>query len=232
VSRINLRYILLSMGCLLTLSGLFGCRLFLNSGSPTPTPLPPAWFTAWLHDPVCQPPCWEGITPGTTTMTETVKILQSLPGVKIDDGPTRFSPHTDFQLEWSLPPASPGGGMAWASDNGIINQLSIGGDLSTPLQKVIDSYGLPDKVFITSCDVGRCVTNLIYMHTGMMVDLFLDWDYAADSDVTIAPDSEVRGIRFFVPGEKGFLDAFSQYSESFPRWSSPWNGYGKYAFSR
>jgi hypothetical protein len=230
VSRINLRYILLSMRVILILSGLFGCRLFLNSGSPTPTPLPPAWFTAWLHDPVCQPPCWEGITPGMTTMTETVKILQSLPGVKIDDGPTRFSPHTDFQLEWSIPPT--GGGMAFASDNGLINHFFVKDFLSTPLQKVIESYGLPDNVFITSCDVGFCVTNLIYMQTGMMVELFLDWDRAAESDVTITPDSEVRGIEFFVPGEKGFLDAFSQYSESFPRWSYPWIGYGKYAFHR
>jgi hypothetical protein len=163
-------------------------------------------------------------------MTETVKILQSLPGVTIDAGPTKYSPHTDFQLEWSFPSASPGGGMAWASDNGIINQLTIGGVLSTPLQKVIESYGLPDDVFITSCDVGFCVTNLIYMQTGMIVELFLDWDREADSDVTIAPDSEVRGIDFFVPGEKGFLDAFSQYSESFPRWASPWKGYDKYSF--
>ena len=232
MSRINLRYILLSMGVLLTFSGLLSCRLFLNSGSPTSTPLPPTWFTAWLHDPVCQPPCWEEITPGTTTMTETVNILQSLPGVTIDSGPTKYSPHTDFQLEWSLPPPSPGGGMAWASDNGIINSLSIGGVLSTPLQKIIESFGLPDNVFIPICDVGICVTRLIYMHTGMMVELALDWDREADSDVIIAPDSEVWRIWFFVPGEKGFLDAFSQYSESFPRWFPPWDGYGKYTFHR
>ena len=122
--------------------------------------------------------------------------------------------------------------MAFAFDNGFINHFYLRDVLSTRLQNVIDRYDFPSQVFIDSCNDGMCSTKLIYMTSGMAVELFLDWDRDAEGDVTVTPDSEVKGIEFFAPGEKGYLTAYPQYSQSFPRWSSPWVGYTKYSFRR
>ncbi len=232
MAKINSRYLLLSIFALLILCGCSISQFVLPQLSPPkPTTPPPDWFTEWLTDPVCQPPCWQGITPGVTTMTETVKILQGLPWVTIDFGPERLLPNKgEITLEWSFIPPSLEGGSAYARDDGRINTFDVRGVLSTQLQKVIESYGPPSHVYIPSCMDGKCDTRLIYMTTGMAVELFLDWEHDAKGDVTITPDSEVRGIDFFTPGEKGYLTGYPQYSQSFPKWSSPWVGYAKYSF--
>lgn len=234
VAKIKRQYVLLPGLVLLIFCGISVFRfVFPPLPHPTPTPLPPDWFTDWLTDPVCQPPCWQGITPGVTTITETVEILQELPWVRIDFGPERPLPNKgDVTIEWSFDPPSSGGGMAFAFDDGLISDFFLKGYLSTTLQEVIDSYGFPSNVFISSCDVGMCQTHLIYMTSGMMIDLFLDWDHDMKGDVMVSPNNEVTGIEFFVPGEKGFLAAYPQYSESFLRWSSPWVGYAKYSFMK
>jgi hypothetical protein len=51
--------------------------------TPQPTNPPPVTPTAklsydWKTDKVCEPPCWQNITPGVTTFVEAKKILQSL----------------------------------------------------------------------------------------------------------------------------------------------------------
>jgi hypothetical protein len=232
MAKIKSRYLLLPIFALMIL---YGCSMFRfvnpQPSPPEPTPPPPEWLTDWLTDPVCQPPCWQGITPGVTTMTETVEILQGLPWVYIDFGPDRPLPNKGhITIEWSFYPPSSGGGMALAFDDERIKTLEVGGVLSTQLQKVIESYGPPSHVYLPSCMDGKCQTRLIYLTTGMAVELFLDWDRDAEGDVTVTPDSEVRGIEFFTPGEKGYITAYPQFSESFPKWSSPWVGYSKYLF--
>lgn len=234
MAKIRRRHLLLPGLVLLILCGISFFRfIFPSLPPPTPTPPPPNWFTDWLTDPICQPPCWQGITPGVTTITETVKILQDLPWVEIDFGPERPLPNKgDVTLEWSFIPLSSGGGMAFAFDDGRIKTFKVGGVLSTQLKKVIESYGIPSHVFIPSCMDGNCDTRLIYMTTGMEVELFLVWDRDAEGDVMVTPNDEVERIGFFIPGEKGYFTAYPQYSESFPKWSYPWNGYSKYSFSR
>jgi hypothetical protein len=168
-----------------------------------------------------------------TTITETFEILQALPWVEIEEGPGRPVFDTaDIQLDWDFVPPSSGGGMAFAFDDGRINTFKVGGVLSSQLQNVIDRYGFPSDVFIDSCNDRKCSTKLIYMTSGMAIELFLDWDRDADGDVTVTPNDEVKGIEFFIPGEKGYLTAYPQYSQSFPRWSYPWVGYGKYSFRK
>ena len=230
--KIRLPHILLAGLLLLILCCFSAVRLIFPSlPPPTPTPPPPTWFTDWLIDPVCQPPCWQEITPGVTTITETYKILQALPWVENLDGPGKpLLDKGDIQLDWDFVPPSSGGGMALAFDDGRINNIEIGGILSTQLQKVIENYGYPSHVYIPDCSHGKCVTMLIYMTTGMAVQLFLDWDRDVEGDVTVKPDDEVTRIRFFPPGEKSYLAAYPQFSESFPKWSLPWVGYSKYKF--
>ena len=81
---------------------LASCRL-LSRESPTPITIPPReqWITNWLEHPTCQSPCWENITVGTTTITETASILSNLPGVTTP-GPVRNYMGNGRHIMWDF----------------------------------------------------------------------------------------------------------------------------------
>ncbi len=49
--------------------------------NPTPTVVPQNWKYNWLRGIPCNAPCWEGITPGKTTLDEAIEIIKKLPFV-------------------------------------------------------------------------------------------------------------------------------------------------------
>jgi hypothetical protein len=206
-------------------------RAFTSRIPPTPTPPPPDWFTDWLNKPVCYPPCWQGITPGTTSITDAAILISEIPSVKITFGPEETMPDKNrLTLEWQFGQPSSGFGRAYSDDQGnITTSISFQGILSTVLMDVVGIYGVPSDVFIPDCQDGRCRTQLIYLNYGMVVnlgDLKPDWR----GKISVTPDTEIRGIEFFPPGEDGFLAAYPQYTSRVTRLFSPWEGYSKYVF--
>lgn len=205
------------------------CQSLLSPKStPTPTPTPPAWFTEWLTNPVCQPPCWEGITPGKTTITDTQKILSELPWINVDYGPGKVRPNDSrLTLTWQTAHPSQVSGYAY-SDNqeDLTIDLGFEGILSTKLKEVIDNYGNPSHVFVVDCQYYRCYTEIIYMTSGLVINLVLDKDWRGN--VNVSPDAEIRGGKFFPPGGNGFSAAFPGDAERFQKKAVPWVGYSKY----
>jgi hypothetical protein len=55
-----------------------------------------AWLVRWLSAPTCQPPCWEQITPGVTTLDEALDLLAGLPDVR------DVSLERDYGAQWEL----------------------------------------------------------------------------------------------------------------------------------
>jgi hypothetical protein len=50
----------------------------------TPTLSPqPDWLVRWLNEPVCQPPCWEKITPGKTSFADALAIAKITSGFEL-----------------------------------------------------------------------------------------------------------------------------------------------------
>jgi hypothetical protein len=196
---------------------------------PTPTSPPPEWFTDWLQSPACQPPCWQGITPGITALADAAIILGEIPWIKITFGPEETMPDNNrLTLEWQFGQPSSGFGRAYSDDQGnITTSLSFQGALSTALKEVVGIYGVPSDVFIPDCQDGRCRTQLIYLNDGMVINLGAlkpDWR----EKISVTPDTEIRGIEFFPPGEEGFIAAYPQYTSRVTRLFSPWDGYSKY----
>lgn len=93
-----LLYILLLVICI---AFLVSCNGVPFQSTPTPlptlrpTPLPSPrsptptksiyyydWKSDWLNSPACAPPCWEGITPGQTSLQEAMEIIANLPSAR------------------------------------------------------------------------------------------------------------------------------------------------------
>ncbi len=219
----------------LIISILFVSSVFLFrsplGNSSTSTPSPPEWFMDWLQAPVCLPPCWQGITPGITSITDTVKLLKEIPWITITYGPKSDYPKRNrLEIWWQSNPPSRVVGQAYSDDQGnITTSISFNGILSTALKDVVTAYGVPNYVFIPDCQDGRCRTQLVYITSGTMIDLGIlkpNWR----GFVTISSDTKIRGIEFFPPGEEGFIDAHPAYSNRITRKFSSWEGYSKYPF--
>jgi hypothetical protein len=107
--------------CITVVLGIISCwSPFVIPSPPTNTPSPRnAWLTEWLAKPVCQPPCFLGITPGMTTITATVQLLTNTPGIQITHGPTTFMESLQLQLT-KLPSIMPIAKLTETPDVGIL----------------------------------------------------------------------------------------------------------------
>jgi hypothetical protein len=194
-----------------------GCVLF---PSKTPTPAARhAWVTKWLENPACLPPCWEGITPGVTTITETFSILQKMPGVSKTEN-TRGK-LTGIPIRWYFD-QSGGDGLVSEDDYGRVASLEIGFEYiqSLTVDEVITAYGLP-----TNVQAGRLQGNsglyIIYMDKGLILDTTLP---VRNEKVFVSPDTRVNNLFFIPPGVDNYLKFMKSYYNI-----SEWKGYGSYS---
>jgi len=96
----------------------------------------------------CGPPCWQGIIPGTSSVTEAVQILTNLPfATYLGQDKNSYDQYTMISWQNRL---SVGGAAVW---NGYIRILEgkvfdIRMDVAYPLtlQQVMDAHGPPDYV--------------------------------------------------------------------------------------
>ena len=178
------------------------------------------WWTTWLAQPACKPPCWQNITPGITTFKEAISILENTSGIKITfkskDG-----------LDWEF--SKDEGGTLGASQNGIVDMIWIGSvsDRKLLLKSIVASYDYPQYVKPYDCREGMCLTALVYTDLGMFLSVFIE-NTGTGSDwpqIEILPDTIVDRVYFIEPGLKSFLsDPEFQESDLLMEWK----GYDKY----
>ena len=182
-----------------------------------------SWLTRWLTNPACQPPCWENITPGVTTIDEAVKIVYQLPGVEITWLPTMTGEtEGEKSVQWEFGPSGYGwvGTEAWQESVSEIH-LGTGENPKLLLSEMLAAYGNPSAVVKGNCHGGvlsgaTCIYSIVYKDWGMELDIGIQ-DY---QKVDIQADTEVSGIYF--------------YPLTGPRLYEPgmaWSGYGQYDFS-
>ncbi len=133
----------------------------------------------------------------------------------------------NLSIEWSSKQQNDVYGFAFSDFEGKMTaSLGIRGALSTKLKDVVDIFGFPSDVFASDCMASSCFTQLIYLSSGMMLDVYPAPDRRGF--VKISPDTEVEEIWFFPPEQDGYITAFPQYSEGSSIWAVPWEGYTKY----
>ena len=101
-----------------------------------------------------------GITPGQTTITETVQILNSRDDIQITDGPSTTIRRKSIKLTWEFttPLDHIGANVFVDSESRIVSliDLGVGGDHSLSLSGTVKQFGEPDFVRIIGCQGDLC----------------------------------------------------------------------------
>ncbi len=211
------------------LAGLTSCQL-ANELLSTPTPAPRnPWLREWLEKPICQPACFLGITPGVTTITETIQLLSRRSDVQITSDPLGATDGETNELSWFFTTFTLDDGGRIITDEGgtqvSLISIVIGRDQLLTLDEVLNYYGPPDYVNFTDCRGHECEFQLIYVSSGMTLDFFRPAKVDSNNrhSIDISPDLSVTQIYFFPSGEEGYKQAFRYNPDLLP-----WNGYTIY----
>ncbi len=185
----------------------------------------------------CEPPCWNGITPGVTSKQETLDILSQLPIVEQDSLVVVGRPWQLFDdtLRFSLSP--PGFlsrrpavyGEAEILD-GRVAELTLCGQLRITFGDVVGRTGPPNIIITVS---GGEQGGLIV--TALNPSLGLEYGYGTNYVPTdlrseLSPEIELSCLTYFDPAlYDQMLDAglFANGYAPLPRMLlQPWAGYG------
>lgn len=190
------------------------------------------WQHDWLQGTPCAPPCWEGITPGKTTLDEAEAILQTKTFVhKVD-------------LVSSTAPSDPSGSFGWDYVHGkgsgygsydklnpshVIKHLTINLPGIVPLSAITARYGSPSHVIARA---SRAVhepsqisyeLRLIFLSQGFSVyrpRLLLTSKMTEDMDVWV--------LDLFEPTLDGVSFRFRELQAN-PSALQPWYGFDTFA---
>jgi len=192
---------------------------------PTPSLTPDTslnWWNSWLTEPVCKPPCWQNITPGTTTVKEAISIFENSPDIKIRS-------RSSDGVDWDFNQNQFESGTLTASQDGVVRTIRIASDSDRKflLQTIIATYGNPKYVKPDDCRSGTCVMTLIYPGLGMLLSVFVENSSGNDEipHIEILPETIITDIYFIESGMENFqkLTDFQNYDLLMD-----WKGYGEY----
>jgi hypothetical protein len=163
-----------------------------------------------LESPICEPPCWENITPDLTTKIDVIKILTSLPIVDkpITERDDDIPKGADSVIMFYLYGEEQFGGLIYFVDNIVslidfrINGLS--------LQQAIDEVGTPELVYVYKGGEYTGVTFLL-PEAGITFS-YTTWAQSQDKRdiwgeplpwlyLEIKPTVEINWITYFAPDQ-------------------------------
>ena len=209
---------------------LISCRFASYLGTPTPAARH-QWIKKWLNDPTCQPPCWEHIIPGETSLLDAASIVSTIPDTKIILLPNMNTDDQKSQLQWQLDNSSDTG-IADPDEKGkviALLTLSLGSDQQLLFGEVISAYGQPSDVVLYDCqgEITRssCVVHIVYPDLGMVLELFLRSVNKEGYHVDINSDANVSVI-MFIPGGSNSYSETILHNLNKPRIG--WKGYAEY----
>ncbi len=211
-----------------------GCML-IASCSPrytsTPTPSAPrsAWLAKFLHNPTCQPPCWENITPGKSTITEAKRILFASSDIEVTFEDSEG-------IDWKFLPNYEVGKAESFKDNyglKIVDYLNFGliGRQTLRLSEIVDAYGQPNFITI-SRDIhyrDKCYVCIAFQSFDIVLGTYQkcsvsDIGNGGESiQLTIFSDTLIEYLSLTSKGVK----AYTRVNE-FPNKMIIWKGYGEY----
>ena len=182
-------------------------------------------YPSLFENPVCQPPCWKGITPGFTTKAKSIVILSKVNGISqpiVDDHFTYagFDDALHFVVNQSTI------GHLYILDDRV-SMLALESRSNLTLQKAIELFGQPQ--------------NILYVHAGEFDAITLlnsskgisfGYQFHIEDQPEITPDTIIGFVCFFDPTKyQLLLDAgtFSYYqlnAYDTQKNLRPWVGYG------
>lgn len=208
----------------------------LPSPTATSSVLPQDWQTRWLKNIPCRAPCWEGITPGLTTIDQAIKLLTQNPLVNsksikrvdpLPEIPTRFS-----NIYWDNK-----GGMGitgkinFSSQQAVFTVISVSPGFTTyyKLGDIIRVYGEPDYISTSlRDDNGPGSLHVMWLSHGFI----LSSSYPKVLDVPTLSSNLLLGgvdggLLFFIPTKIEDIGVWTNMSF---KMFVPWQGYKDFYF--
>lgn len=167
------------------------------------------WVESWLSNPKCEPPCWEGIIPGVTTLEEGREIASQLTGVENVDGP--YGIHEGQAIGILMKGCYENSHIVLFDDkneDGTIDSIFLSTSCSednTTVKEVITSYGDPDYTWADRTVPG-CRRIYLNLENGMLITGYKEQSFLFSR---VDPEILVSYIGLFQPVEdlKTFLES-------------------------
>ena len=179
-----------------------------------------------FKNPVCDPPCWENITPGVTTKADGLAILSKIDTVDqpIIDTKIPFAgldDEIDFHFYKDLRKQ---GFMDILNDR--VSMIGFGPIFAITLQNVIRLFGPPQSILVVQ-------SGEIYGVTFLNPQKGISYGYIFNNGATeIKPGDEISGVYYFDPKQYqlflnyGVFSYFQLSSDEASKRMRPWKGYG------
>jgi hypothetical protein len=214
------------MICFLFLGGLCGCEP-VNQIHPTPLSGNFPWVNRWLERSACDPPCWEGIIPGETTIYQISKTT-----VNPENELTIYGPYLSqnvYAINWLYPYQDKydyGVSMYTVSEDDMtIDEIRFdfeGSGKVLTVGEITKNLGDPEQVGVyTDGEVIHCVGALLYSEKSVYIQL----------------GAQIKGDSYKLNENTGISRAFylskTNWDETINELFNynliqPWKGYGKY----
>ncbi|MCD4802383.1 MAG: hypothetical protein K8R16_05530 [Anaerolineales bacterium] len=177
---------------------------------------------AWLDDPYCNPPCWQGITPGFSTKEEALEVLNNIDYLEISSQ----SEHYNFgAIEWDwklIYKYDRGGRFFYSLEDELVYAIEPSLIIEIQLNELIERYGEPSYIKINYHELhsedseGWYTFRIIWIEDGISII------GAPDNDIMVVDeDFRVLTLTFFTPT----LEGYHMY-DSLNINEYPWKGYG------
>lgn len=175
----------------------------------TPTLSPqPDWLVRWLNEPVCQPPCWENITPGKTSFADALAIANNISGAKVS-----YVGDDNIRLESNQYDAF-NFAVLFSQGDANIQVIRLTTQFtSLELSEIVDRYGFPDEMIkygLPSTEFSSVWIDLLYYDLGMVITF-----YALPDDpwnrVSLSPDTSIASIQFYAPQLEYYFNEPPEY---------------------
>ena len=213
------------------------CMALFIAATPHGCGQPPIDMSLLTGDP-CEPPCWQGLTPGSSTEDDVNKFLETSRFVDLhcifrSDVTTASAGVVGVGIQWRSTAGRSRGvdSNQFVIEGGVLRYIFVYPDYDITLDSLLEKYGPPEKVNVAITGsfggVPRVGVTLFYPTKGFTADLELPID-----DARLGPDSTVLRLWYsqaapleqFLELGKGYLGRTpEQWLESLREWP----GYGQ-----
>lgn len=174
------------------------------------------WRRRWLEGKPCRPPCWEGITPGTTTLSETLEILKAHPNITNVE-----YVHDDLQryISWDWVDTMGRSGIgAYTSGDDVTYELWL--DFSFRYDDVVAAYGEPTAVTVRAVILNHD-GKIGYEARFLYEELRTVLRWSSDDKSRFGTNMLLTGPTFFAPGSDLHEEGVLYGKQNLVPWQGP-----------
>ncbi len=191
-----------------------------------------------IQDNSCSPPCWEQISPGTTTRKEVEHLLGQISWVRRDSIDDAYTVFPGDSIKWLGSPTAADDSGRIFFDNDIVTLITISPKSGVlKFSDLITKLGDPESIFIVNTRGEKDIISILVLYPSKGF-AFLDYyefpNRTHESVIDVKPDEEVKQVWYGEPIRmneyltQGQIDLIPE--NLLKEGIQPWTGFGKYSY--